>query len=95
MGKGAQAERDGILARLRSAHGHLGGVAEMLEKDAYCVDVIRQSKAVQAALDKVNARLLERHLSHCVSRAIRSGQAGERERVIAELVGLFEDGSRR
>lgn len=84
-----------ILARLRSAEGHVRGVLEMVEKDQYCIDVIRQAKAVQSALEKVNALLLERHLHHCVSRAIRSQDLGERERVIGELVDVFEAGGRR
>jgi DNA-binding FrmR family transcriptional regulator len=84
-----------ILARLRSAEGHLRGVREMVEKEAYCIDVIRQSRAVQAALDRVNALLLERHLNHCVSRALRSTDRGEQQRVMSELVDLFGRESRR
>ena len=78
-----------ILARLRSAEGHLRGVQEMVEKDAYCIDVIRQTRAVQSALDRVNALLMGRHLNHCVSKALLSGRKGERERVLSELLDLF------
>lgn len=81
-----------ILARLRSAEGHVGGVIEMVEKDEYCVDVIRQVRAVQSALDRVSALLLDRHLHHCVSRAVRSRA---RERVIGELLDVFDAGGRR
>ncbi len=84
-----------ILARLRSALGHVRGIAEMVERDAYCVDVLRQTKAVQAALDRVSALLLDRHLRHCVSRALRSQDAGERERVLAELLDLLAGGGAR
>jgi DNA-binding FrmR family transcriptional regulator len=84
-----------ILARLKSALGHVRGVAEMVERDAYCIDVMRQTKAVQAALDRVNALLLDRHLRHCVSRAVRSQDAAERERVIGELITVLGTGSRR
>lgn len=84
--------REKILARLRSVEGHVRGVIEMVEREAYCIDVIRQTKAVQAALDKVDALLLERHLNHCVSRAIRSERAADRERVIAELLDVFAAG---
>ncbi len=83
-----------ILARLRSIQGHLGGIVRMVEQDAYCVDVLRQTKAVQGALDRVNAMLLERHLNHCVTTAIRSDDPGERERVIAELIEVFQAGGR-
>jgi DNA-binding FrmR family transcriptional regulator len=84
-----------ILARLKSAVGHVRGVAEMVERDAYCIDVMRQTKAVQAALDRVNALLLDRHLRHCVSRAVRSQDAAERERVIGELITVLGAGGRR
>jgi DNA-binding FrmR family transcriptional regulator len=66
----------------------------MVEEDRYCVDVIRQTRAVQSAIDKTNALVLERHLNHCVSAAIRSDDARERERVIAELLDIFKDGRR-
>lgn len=87
--------KEKILARLRSAEGHVRGVIEMVRKDEYCIDVIRQTKAIQAAIDRVNALLLERHLSHCVSQAIRSDDATRRERVIGELLDVFEAGGRR
>lgn len=83
-----------VLARLRSIEGHVGGVRQMVEADQYCIDVIRQTRAVQSALDRVNALLLEGHLGHCVSRAIRSSDAKERERVISELLDVFEAGRR-
>ena len=84
--------KERILARLRSAEGHLGGIIRMVEGDTYCVDVIKQTKAVQSAIGRVNALLLERHLNHCVSAAIRSENARERERVISELLDVFENG---
>ncbi len=83
--------KEKILARLRSAEGHLRGTIRMVEEDQYCVDVIKQTKAVQSAIDKANALLLERHLNHCVSAAIRSERPRERERVISELLDVFEN----
>ncbi|MER3457163.1 MAG: transcriptional regulator [candidate division GAL15 bacterium] len=82
--------KEEILARLRSIEGHVRGVLRMVEEDAYCIDILKQTRAVQAALDRVNALLLERHLHHCVSTAIRSDDPQERERVIAELLDVFE-----
>jgi len=79
-----------ILARLKSVEGHLRGVVQMVEKDDYCIDVLRQTKAIHAALAKVETLLLDRHLHHCVSTAVRSDDADERERVITELLDVFE-----
>jgi len=57
----------------------------MLEEDAYCIDVIRQIQAVQAALNKVSAAILESHLNSCVTTAIRGENPLERERVMKEI----------
>jgi len=81
--------KDKILTRLRSAEGHLRGVAQMVEEDGYCIDVLRQTKAVHAALSKVETLLLDRHLQHCVTRAVRSDNSKERARVIAELLDIY------
>jgi DNA-binding FrmR family transcriptional regulator len=78
-----------LLARLRSIEGHLRGVVQMVEEDAYCMDVLQQTKAVHAALTKVEGQLLDRHLHHCVHTALRSESPGERERVVGELLDLF------
>ncbi len=79
-----------LLARLRSVQGHLGGVVQMVEDDGYCIDILRQTKAIHAALSKVENLLLDRHLHHCVTTAVRSERPQERERVLSELLDLFE-----
>jgi len=66
----------------------------MVEEDAYCIDVIKQSIAVQRALERVNGIMLENHLQTCVSTAIRGEDAQERERVIGELLEVFETASK-
>lgn len=78
-----------IVSRLKSVEGHLRGVLEMVENDAYCIDVLRQTKAVHAALAGVEAMLLERHVDHCVVDAIESPKKSEREKVVRELVGVL------
>jgi DNA-binding FrmR family transcriptional regulator len=78
------------LKRLKIVAGHLGGVIRMLEEDVYCIDVIRQIQAVQAALNKVSAAILENHLNSCVTTAIRGEDPSERERVMKEITEVFE-----
>jgi DNA-binding FrmR family transcriptional regulator len=75
---------------LKTAAGHLGGVIRMVEQEAYCIDVIRQIQAVQAALNKVSAAILENHLNSCVTTAIRGENPSERERVLKEITDVFE-----
>ncbi len=83
-------ENDAILNRLKSAEGHLRGVIRMVEEDAYCIDVIRQVQAVQAALNKINATILENHLYSCVITAIRGEDPDDRERVLREITDVYE-----
>lgn len=78
--------------RLSSAAGHLKGIQRMVEDDKYCIDVIKQIQAVQAALDKVKTIILSEHLDTCVSAAIRGDNADERERMLAEVTSVFEIG---
>ena len=78
------------LKRLRIIAGHLGGVVRMVEEDAYCIDVIRQVQAVQAALNKINSTILENHLNSCVITAIRGEDPNDRERVLREITDVYE-----
>jgi len=80
----------GIVNRLKSIEGHVRGVQRMLEEGAYCIDIIKQNLAVQRALEKVNRLILERHLQTCVTTAIRGDDPAERERVIDEILSVFE-----
>lgn len=78
------------LRRLKSAEGHLKGIVRMAEEGAYCIDLIRQIQAVQAALNKGSAQILEDHLNSCVITAIQSDSPQERERVLTEISEVFE-----
>lgn len=82
--------RNDVLARLRSIEGHVRGVQRMVSEDAYCMDVINQNLAIQRALEKVNAIVLDAHLNTCVTTAIRGDDLAERERVIREILEVFE-----
>ena len=79
-----------LLNRLKSIEGHVRGIERMVEENAYCIDVASQIMAVQRALQKVNSLVLDRHLHTCVTTAIRSDDAEARERVIGEIMDVFE-----
>ena len=83
-------EPDEIINRLKSAEGHLRGVIRMVEDDVYCIDVMRQIQAVQAALNKISANILENHLNSCVITAIRGENPSDRERVLREIADVYE-----
>ena len=76
--------------RLKNIEGHIGGIRRMLENDAYCIDVIRQVQAVQAALSKVSTIILDEHLNSCLITAVRGDDIEERERVLKEISEVFE-----
>lgn len=79
-----------IVRRLKSAEGHIRGIERMVEEDAYCIDVVNQIVAVQSALKKVSGLVLDRHLHSCVTRAIQGSDEEKRERVLGELLDVFE-----
>lgn len=79
-----------LINRMKSAEGHLRGVIRMMEEDAYCIDVMRQIQAVQAALNKISAVILENHLNSCVITAIRGENPSDRERVLQEIADVYE-----
>jgi CsoR family transcriptional regulator, copper-sensing transcriptional repressor len=72
-----------LLNRLKRIEGQVRGVERMVEEDRYCIDVLTQISAVQAALDKVALGLLDDHARHCVIGGAEDRQA---ERT-AELMG--------
>ena len=76
--------------RLKSVEGHIRGVHRMVEDEAYCIDIIHQVQAIQKALDKINSLILERHLQTCVTMAIQSDDIDERQRVIREIMQIFD-----
>jgi DNA-binding FrmR family transcriptional regulator len=78
------------IQRLKTIEGHLRGVIRMVEEDAYCIDVIRQIQAVEAALNKVSGLILEGHLNSCVITAVKGEDQSERQRVLKEILEVFE-----
>lgn len=84
----AQTQQDAVQ-RLASAAGHIRGIERMVADDAYCIDVIKQIQAVQAALNKVSTLLLDNHLRTCVTTAIQGDDATEREKMLQEITSVF------
>jgi DNA-binding FrmR family transcriptional regulator len=76
--------------RLKNVEGHIRGIERMLDEDAYCIDVIRQIQAAQAALNKISSMILEEHLNSCLITAVRGEDPSERERVLKEISDVFD-----
>jgi CsoR family transcriptional regulator, copper-sensing transcriptional repressor len=77
------------VARLKTIAGHVRGVQRMEQAGTYCIDIIKQTQAIQAALDKFAALVMEHHLETCVTETIRTENKAERERVVTELLHVF------
>ncbi|HZP94875.1 MAG TPA: metal-sensitive transcriptional regulator [Candidatus Limnocylindria bacterium] len=73
--------------RLASIEGHVRGIRKMVEDERYCVDVLKQTYAVERALQKLGAELLRGHLSSCVAGGFKVGPG---DQVSEELVDIFE-----
>ena len=86
----ADTKRD-ALKRLSYLAGHLEGVRRMIESDAYCPDVLKQTHAVRKAIAKLETRILEGHLNSCVADGMRDGH---QEQVVSELMELYEVANR-
>src|SRR5215218_8351863 len=81
--------KDQLLTRLRRVRGQVGGVERMVEEERYCMDVLTQISAAQAALDKVALELLDDHARHCVVDAEgeeRSDRADELMAAVSRLM---------
>jgi DNA-binding FrmR family transcriptional regulator len=81
--------RKAVSQRLTSAAGHIKGIERMVNEEAYCIDVIQQIQAVQAALAKVSTLVLDNHLNSCVITAVQGEDPDERERVLKEVTSVF------
>lgn len=79
--------KERTVHRLKIARGHLDKVISMVEKDEYCINVLHQSQAVQAALKETDAVILENHLKTCVADSMKSGN---QEEAIKEVMEVFK-----
>ncbi|WP_137679009.1 metal-sensitive transcriptional regulator [Aurantiacibacter suaedae] len=83
-----------IVNRLHRIEGQVRGVAQMVEDDRYCIDILTQMQAIKAALSRAESEILKRHAACCVAEAIASGNAEEQQQKFGELIDLFEKAKR-
>ncbi len=79
-------EYRGLINRLSRIEGQVRGVKRQVESDAYCVDILMQVSAIQAALNAFSRELLSSHIKTCVADGIRSGD----EEVVDELCNMLQ-----
>jgi DNA-binding FrmR family transcriptional regulator len=79
--RGYADDKMAIQKRLRRIEGQIRGLQRMVDGDAYCIDVLTQVASATKALQAVALRLLDDHLSHCVSDAVAAGDAGAQAKI--------------
>ncbi|MFC7747411.1 metal-sensing transcriptional repressor [Lentibacillus kimchii] len=82
-------EKDQMTNRLNRIEGQVRGLQKMIEEDRYCIDILVQISAVQAALNKVGYTVMERHAKTCVSDAIQSGNGDESIEELMKVIKQF------
>ncbi|MGV3488149.1 MAG: metal-sensitive transcriptional regulator [Tuberibacillus sp.] len=83
----SEQEKQNLINRLKRVEGQVRGVQKMVEDNRYCLDILIQVSAVQAALKKVSLSLMERHTKMCVKHAIHGGDGDE---YIEELMKVIQ-----
>jgi DNA-binding FrmR family transcriptional regulator len=83
--RGYSATKEQLLKRLARVEGQVRGVSGMVENERYCIDVLTQISAIQAALDKISLGLLDDHARHCMQG--KGGAPSDPEEQVDELMG--------
>jgi DNA-binding FrmR family transcriptional regulator len=90
--RGYSATKDQLITRLRRVEGQVRGVQGMVQDDRYCIDVLTQISAAQAALDKVALGLIDDHVRHCLAQGDAPGDAGMTDELMAAVARLMRRG---
>ena len=78
------------IARMKRIEGQARGVARMMEEQRYCIDILQQLSAIEAAVRAAKSKVLEMHAAHCIEDAIVAGDVEDQRQKFRELVDLFE-----
>ena len=79
--------RDQLLKRVNRLEGQVRGVGRMIVEDRYCLDIVNQLSAIQAAARELSLQLLEGHVRHCVADAVREDDAEPKVRELLDTLG--------
>ena len=74
---------------MRRIEGQARGIAKMMEDDRYCIDILNQMAAMEAALRSAKAKVLSIHAGHCIEEAVQCGDARDQREKFNELIDLF------
>jgi CsoR family transcriptional regulator, copper-sensing transcriptional repressor len=86
MTHGYSDDREALIRRLHRIEGQVRGIERMVEEDRYCIDILTQISAVETALESLALRILDGHVSHCVSGALASGDPEQAQAKASEML---------
>jgi DNA-binding FrmR family transcriptional regulator len=79
-------DRAQLLRRLSRMEGQVRGIARMIEREEYCIDILQQTAALRAAVDAVSLLLMEDHVAGCLAQAVHTGEAEAYTEEVMEVV---------
>lgn len=82
-------DQEALLNRVRRIAGQVGGVERMIEQERYCIDILTQISAIQAALDKVAVGLLDNHARHCIIDANDANREAKTDEMMGAVARLL------
>ncbi len=82
-------KKEDVLLRLARAEGQVRGVARMVDRDTYCIDILTQISAIQGALDQVALELLRDHTAHCIANAAAHDTSKKSDELVAAVGRLL------
>ena len=90
MAKSSHPNHEDKIKRLNRITGQLKGVVKMVENKTYCVDILRQTRAITAAIKSVEQLILKDHMNACVSSAMKSKNKKDQDKKIDEVIKLIK-----
>jgi DNA-binding FrmR family transcriptional regulator len=84
--RGYDKDRAQLLRRLARMEGQVRGIARMVEREEYCIDILQQTAALRAAVDSVTLLLLEDHVAGCLTTAVKTGDPAPYTEEVMEVV---------
>lgn len=88
------AQRAALVARLSRVEGQIRGIRRMIQEPRLCIEILQQLSAAEAALNRVSLAIFRAHVGHCVPEELAKGET-DRDRVLAELVDIFDRFSKK
>ena len=82
-------QKKNVSLRLSKVEGQIRGIGKMVEDNRYCIDILSQTRAVTAAIRKIEDLIMEQHLNTCVLNSMRSGDKEDQKEKISEIMDVL------